>query len=235
MTESCSGIRGSLSAIDWYVVPNTTVLPGTNNELSGEWFPQRNRIVVAGAMQHAGALIRHEMLHALLRETGHRRDEFLERCGGVVDCIETCIRDAGPPPSPPEGTPTVFPDALDVAVQIEPTAPGSATFGGYFTLTVTAHNPASHDVVVVLPPSGDSGPAFSFAFALDQHGSSTFGNYRAYDAEVTHLSARETRRQVFDFHVGSDPTNGGLPPGAYTANGSFGDSPAAPVAFTLSP
>ena len=235
MTESCSGIQGALANIEWYMVPNTDVLPGTN-DLSGEWFPQRNRIVLAASSQHAGGLVRHEMLHALLQDAGHVREEFLGRCGGVVDCVEACIRDAGPPTTPPAGTPTVSTDALDVAIQINPASPGSAVSGGYFTLTVTARNPASHDIVVALPKSGDSGPSLTFVLTVALNSTQrSSGNYRAYDPGVTRFAAGETKRQVFDFHVGSDATFGGLLPGMYTAFASFGNTPAQPVAFTLNP
>jgi len=153
-----------------------------------------------------------------------------------VDCIDTCVLEAGPPPTPPAGTPTVSTDALEVSIQLDPPSPDSASFAGYFTLTVSAHNAANHDVLVELPPSGDAGPSLTFVLTVARGSAQRVsGNYRAYDAGMTHFGANETKRQVFDFHLGSDVSDGGLPSGAYTAYATFGDSPAQPIEFTLGP
>ncbi|HEX6533579.1 MAG TPA: hypothetical protein VF041_03225 [Gemmatimonadaceae bacterium] len=126
--------------------------------MSGYWSPVGNRIVLAERAMMAGPLVRHEMLHALVRLPGHPRNEFLERCGGVVVCVDDCITAAGPPPVPSAGTPRVGSDALSLSVEVNPPLPDGATHGGYFTITVLAHDPADHAVVVELLPSGDAGP-----------------------------------------------------------------------------
>lgn len=234
MTEACSGLRGSLADIDWYVVPNSAYIPGDSRELGGEWYEQGNRIVVASGDQFDGSLVRHEMLHALTR-ANHTRLQFLERCGGVVVCVDACIKDSGPPPAPPPGTPHVSPGAIEVDVDVQPAAPSGEEYGGYFTIVVTAHNPAAHAVIVDLPPSDDDGPSETFAFSV-RSGPQSSGYYdRAYDAEVTYFAAGETKRHVFDLHLEDDQGHGGLAPGTYTANGAYGAHGGAPMTVTLAP
>ena len=234
MTEACSGLRGSLADVDWYVVPNATYIPGSSRELGGEWYERGNRIIVASGDQFDGSLVRHEMLHALTR-ANHTRLQFLERCGGVVMCVDTCITDSGPPPTPPAGTPHVSPSDIDVDVDIEPATPSGGQFGGYFTIVVTARNPATHAVVVDLPASGDDGPSETFTFSM-RSGSQSSGYYdRAYDADDLDFAAGETKRDVFDLHLARDPVQGGLAAGTYTANGAYGEHGSAPKTVTLSP
>lgn len=231
MTESCSGLRGSLADVNWFVVPGVTSFPG---DLGGLWYEQGNRIVLTGVEQLDGALVRHEMLHALVRAVNHPRIEFLERCAGTVSCEYECIKDADPAPKPASGTPVVSPSALEIAVEVKPSRPNGTVDGGYFTLVVTTHNPASHAVVVALPPSGDAGPSGSFSYTM-RGGTSYIHHDRAYDSEATLFAAGETRRDVFDLHVGSDAEFGGLLPGNYTAEGSYGDFAGAPISFTVVP
>jgi hypothetical protein len=235
MTESCSQLRGSLAAIDWSFVPGAAVLPGDDRELGGEWFEQGNRIVLAGGEVADGSLVRHEMLHALVRASNHPRFEFLERCAGIVACSGRCLSDGGAPPIPPNGTPIVSPSVLNIDVEVQPAAPSSANFSGYFTVVVTAHNPSDHAVVVQLPPSGDAGPSISFSFSVRSSSAGTSSSDRAYDSEVTFFTAGETKREAFDLHLGGDREHGGLEPGAYTAAGSFGDFVSRQISFTLSP
>ncbi|MBA2685766.1 MAG: hypothetical protein H0U66_14875 [Gemmatimonadaceae bacterium] len=232
MTESCSGLRGSLADVNWFVVPGVTSFPG---DLGGFWYEQDNRIVLTGTEQFDGALVRHEMLHALVRAVNHPRIEFLERCAGTVTCAYDCVKDSEPAPIPPAGTPLVSPSALEIAVEIKPSTPKGGADGGYFTLVVTAHNPESHAVVVVLPPSGDDGPSGSFSYTVGQGSSYIRYDDRAYDSEATLFAAGETKRDVFDLHVGSDAEFGGLLPGTYTAAGSYGSFGSPPISFTIEP
>ena len=110
LTKACSGGNGNLADIRWFVVPGATTIHDGNADVNGFWSEDGNRIVLAEHSQLTGSLVRHEMLHALTRRSGHSRSDFLEKCGGTVACIEQCIRDAGPAPRPPAGTPEVPPD-----------------------------------------------------------------------------------------------------------------------------
>jgi hypothetical protein len=84
-TEACSGIKGSLDAIQFYKVPNASTIPdNTYGEVAAYWSPASNRIVLADFYEMQGQLVRHEMLHALLRVSGHPSEYFQGRCADVV-------------------------------------------------------------------------------------------------------------------------------------------------------
>jgi hypothetical protein len=235
MTESCSGIQGALADVEWYVVPNTTVLPGTAGELNGEWFPQRNRIVLASADQHDGEIVRHEMLHALLQAPAHPRSQFLERCAGIVVCADACMHDAGPAPLPPAGTPLVQASALEIDIGLQPSPARASEFDGHFELMVTAHNPANYAVVVQLPPYGDGNLGVSFSYLMGSDSANVVGTfYLAYDPEATFFQAGETKRQTFDLQNGN-PADGNYAPGSYVAYGVFGNHSSPLRTITLSP
>src|SRR5512140_245269 len=82
MTASCAGVTGSLSKVSWYVVPGVTEFQLKGQTVSGYWTQGSNSIVVADSSRLDGSVIRHEMLHALIRGTGHPRSAFLEKCAG---------------------------------------------------------------------------------------------------------------------------------------------------------
>ena len=106
-----------------------------------------------------GSLIRHEMLHALTRNAGHPRAAFLRGCGGVVVCDQRCIAEAGSLPPLDASVPRVGSDLLEVDVVVTPQTPSLATYGGWFTMTITARNPWNNPIAVRLTPAGDGGPA----------------------------------------------------------------------------
>lgn len=236
MVESCSARTAPFERVSWYVIPGAAQLSATQPDVQGEWFPDGNRIVLAGKFQLAGPLVRHEMLHALLgaHASDHPRDEFLGRCGGVVVCEGECLKDAGVPTSPPEGTPVVPPDSLDLGAEITPAAPSASAAGGYFALTLTARNPTSHAMLVLLRSSA---PLFvrpvTFSYLLAVGSLSVQNNVRVMDASEVLFAPGETKRQVFDFHVGDDATTGGLPVGDARVVGAFG-SHAMATAFHFS-
>jgi len=137
MAEACSGRTGSLSDVKWYAVPGTETISDGHDEVSGYWSSSDNRIVLVESGKFNGTLVRHEMLHALLRVGGHPRSQFVERCGGVVDCTGACLGDAGAPPTPAVGTVNVPPDSLELGIELQPATPGVNTYDGYFTIAVT--------------------------------------------------------------------------------------------------
>jgi hypothetical protein len=218
MTQECSGRRASLSAVRWYVVPGAQTVAIDGERYEGYWSPIGNSIVVAEATMLDGALVRHEMLHALLGDGAHAREQFLERCGGVVECNERCVADAGPLPPLDASVPRVGPDVLEVDVAVSPQAPSPARHGGYFTMTVTVRNPWPNQVVVRLPPSGDGGPSVTYQYEFVRGGGAGVFSDRALDDGVTRFAAGETKRRVYDFHIigeGEASADGGLQPGTY--------------------
>jgi len=85
LTEECSGITRSLDAVQFYRIPNASTIPdNTYGEVAAYWSPASNRIVLADFYEMQPQLVRHEMLHALLRVSGHPPEYFQGRCAGVV-------------------------------------------------------------------------------------------------------------------------------------------------------
>jgi hypothetical protein len=149
--------------------------------VSGYWSRVSNRVVLAEKAMMDGALVRHEMLHALEHDIGHSRRAYLQRCGGVVVCITSCLREAGSAPLPGAWLARVPPDSMLIDVQVNPLEPGSATDGGNFRLTVTVRNPRRDSVVVLLPSSGDGAPPESFSFVLKSDLLGLWYEERAWD------------------------------------------------------
>jgi hypothetical protein len=254
MVESCSGFNRSLADVEWYSAPGRLTNPNNGEEaVEGYYSRASNRIVLRMNDTIAGGTVRHEMLHALLRVGSHPRSAFLQSCGGVVDCGEDCMRDAGPVTTPDAAMPRVAPSKLEVSSAVSPASPGSSIDGGLFTFTVTVRNPFAYPVVAVLPPRRLGGPAISYPYdirAIDGGGSG--GGDLALDSAITYFAAGETKRDVFDFTVapiGFVP-NGfsswpGFPgmgidgiafnPGTYRFRGGYGDHMASDLNVVLNP
>jgi hypothetical protein len=236
LTEACSGLRGDLAAITWYDVPGAESIPAAHGQTQqGEWRSSGNRIVLAGNARLEGDLVRHEMLHALLRLGAHPRQSFVGRCGNVVVCTGRCLAEAGPAPPPDPAAVLVDPAALDVHVELDPAQPGVRVNGGHFIMWVVARNPSDQPVRVVLPPSGDSGPSVSFSYRLGGDRGTTEYDFRAEAPEVTRFAPREAKRFAFDFVVAGGGTRYDIAPGTYLFAGTYGgvwaaDAPVATVA-----
>ncbi len=227
MVESCSGRTGRMEGVAWYVVPGSTLIhaPGRDEMVRGYHSLRSNRVVLAGLLQHAGPVVRHEMLHALLRAGGHPREQFLGRCAGVVECHDDCLAGARPLPPADAGVPRVTPSALDVALEIDPATPSPWTEEGLFSLVVKATNRAPHPVVVVLPPRPLGGPPETFSYEVVADGFGVSASRVLDDPSLTRFAAGETKRQVFDFVLGSQlPWQAAveLRPGLYDFRGAFG-------------
>jgi hypothetical protein len=223
LTEECSGSSGSFAGISWYRVPGVDAIPlGDGTSVNARWDASENRIILAGDTEFAGDLVRHEMLHALLRAGGHPRNAFIARCGGVVVCIEECITEAGPAPQPDPAAQVVAPSALDIGVEVTPGAPSSSVNDGEFMMVVTARNSSASPVIVQLPPSGDAGPSVSFSFQIVGKSGSTSYDERAEVPEVTRFAPLEAKRFIFDFHIGQGETAYYQSPGTFQFKGAYG-------------
>jgi len=247
MVESCSGLSASLENIQWYSTTSLLRDPNDNDEaIAGYWSLASNRIVLYTNDTIAGAIVRHEMLHALIRSAGHPRWAFLQACGGVVACLEACVRDAGPAASPDPGTPTIAPSELEVTSALSPATPSSLLNEGLATFTISVHNPFSHPVVVSLPSGAGSVP-FSYGYAMrESSGSGMSNGDLALDIGVTYFAAGETKRDVIDFFViapdfpsyqggpglGENPI--ALPVGTYSFQGDYGGKAAPTLSVVLS-
>lgn len=224
LTEECSGSSGRFADVNWYRVQGVDAIPlGDGTSVNARWDAYGNRIILAGDTEFAGDLVRHEMLHALLRVGGHPRYAFIARCGGVVVCTEECITEAGPASQPDPAAQAVAPSALEIGVEVTPAAPSSSVNDGEFMMVVTARNPSASPVIVQLPPPGDAGPSASFGFQIvGISGSSTSYDMRAEVPEVTRFAPSETKRFIFDFHIGQEDTRYYQSPGTFQFKGSYG-------------
>jgi hypothetical protein len=224
LTQHCSGRNGSFDAISWYILPDARTLPGTH-ELNGAWFAAGNRIIISGADDGvaAGDLVRHEMLHAILKSGAHPRDVFVGRCGGVVACIEDCLTGGGPPSPPNSAARRVSSGALQVTADVVPRAPSSTTWDGYFMMLVSARNAANYPVVVQMPESGaEAQPAAGFSFDIrNARGAGMSYDMPANAPEITRFAPGERKQFVFDFHNISGPSRYDVAPGTWTFKGAY--------------
>lgn len=224
LTEQCSGLTGDFAAVSWYRVPGVADIPlGDGTLAAGEWDERANRIVLAGDEELAGDLVRHEMLHALLRAPGHPRAAFISRCRGTVVCTQLCIKDAGPAPQPNPTAISVSPSALQIGVEVSPIAPGSSVNDGNFMMVITARNPLSSPVIVQLRASGDVSPPVGFSYDLVSGSRGWSYDMRAEVPEDTWFAPSEEKHFIFDFHIGSGDSRYEKPPGTYRFNGAYGD------------
>jgi hypothetical protein len=77
-TEACSGLTGDFDRVEWLVVPG----PGfkcSSGQCAGHW-ESDHRIFLASDWQRNEMVVRHEMLHDLLRRSGHPSPPFGEGC-----------------------------------------------------------------------------------------------------------------------------------------------------------
>ncbi len=221
---------GALAAIRWYQVPGARTVD-SKGEVGGYWSRNANRIVLGEKVVLDGGVVRHEMLHALLREPGHRAEEFLGRCGGIVACEEACARDAGPTAAPANAV-AVTAESLEVRVVLDPAIPRSTVDAGSFAVTVTARNPSAKAVIVSLPTG-----ATSWVFWFDVRGIEgglMDGVFEWHSSSVT-FQPLETKRQVFDFSIGNSFLERRPPPGRYQLRGGYGPNAAAAIVADIGP
>lgn len=224
IVEGCSGVSRDFGAVRFYVVPGQATLTAGGETANAYWFSSGDRIVVAGPNEFEGPVLRHEMLHALLGTSagghGHPHEYFVQRCGGIVHCVSTCLTDDGPLPLPNRSAPAVPPSVLDVSVSVQPAPFDPAQYGGWMAVMVTARNPLAHAVWVPLPVEG--GAPSTFGFAID--GSAI--DVAAADTTSIPFAAGETQRQLFDVHV--EPGVVDLAPGSYDLRGFFASDTSGP-------
>jgi hypothetical protein len=202
LTERCSGRVGDLSKIHWYVVPGADVI-GASGAL-GQENSLIDRIVLAWNSVDSGPVVRHEMLHALIRTRGHPVEYFQQKCGDVVDCASRCLDDGGSPPTGDVTGPIVELEDVDIRSYTEPTVPSIALDTGWFALTVEISNPNSFPVRVHLQPvypGVDAAATFGYRGVLCNTTLETIP--RRYDRSDTLLvmEPNEIRRRVFDLRV----------------------------------
>jgi hypothetical protein len=233
MTRACSGLDGSLGAVTWYKTTAQQFDPRTGEPVVGRWTPGSNRIVMSADAVLLGGSVRHEMLHALLNKSGHPRSEFLGDCGGTVDCLQACILDAGAYPQPPQAPVHVRADAMEISLDIEPRNPTTAQDGGFFTITVIAHNPSS-SWATVAPVSAATDTTRTFSTLVTGTEGRTDA-VTAIDPSQRVFAPGESKRLVFDYRMGDDAFSRQLPPGSYTVRGAYSDFWTGDSTFVIGP
>lgn len=238
MTQACSGLTGSLGGVTWFKTDQTLRDPHSGESIAGYWNSDNNSIVLTAVVVLDGGSVRHEMLHALLRKSGHPRNQFLGGCLGTVNCEGPCITDAGPYPQPPETPIKVTGDSLDISVDIEPRNPDSGGGGGFFSITVLVHNLSTHWVTVpspVSPISPDANGAHTFEFDVRGPAGAISGGEVRHDPSESIFAPGETKKHVFDFSTGDNFIARQLPPGSYTVHGGYADYLSGDSTFVIGP
>ena len=208
-TTACSGITRPFDSVGWYVVPGAYMFPTPTGEADGQYQQARNRIVLAEQSVGDGMVVRHEMLHALLRGTdGHPAPYFQHRCGGFVACDGSCARE--PDPLAVTGSVTAaVPSDLELGLRYLPASGLLGPTGGWYMVVVSARNPLAQPVRVTFPLYGSLSPTFGYSDQCEQK------THYATAASIT-FAAGETRYQTFDMQwcrAGS---------GSITGRGSLG-------------
>jgi hypothetical protein len=233
LTEACSGLTGDFSRVSWYRVPNSKTVPYREGVLAeGLWQSGSNRIILGGDNVEKGDIVRHEMLHALVHGGGHPRAMFIGRCRGTVVCGGPCITDGSPAPPPDQYAKPVSLEWLRVGIEIVPAAPGGRVNGGDFMMIILAKNPSQRPIIVQLPPSGDGGPSVTFSYDIAGR------RYwlRAEVPEDSEFAPFETKRMIFDFHVGAGRTRYDVTPGVFWFDAAYSTVGAAsPLVVRVSP
>ena len=227
MTAECSGSRQSIESVEWFVVPGVTVFWYQGNLTSGFWSGAGNRIVLAEGAVDDGAVVRHEMLHALQPAAGHSR-AFVRQCGGLVICLSACREAAGRAPLVSHALRRVDAGAMQVEVAFDPPGQGSAT-DDHLTFTVTAHNPSADSVVVDL-----ASRATMFRIELTSATDTIRNAVPSWEASEMVFGPGETRRAVFDFRASSVFGGFRAIEGTVAMRGGFGAQWSAPKSITVS-
>ncbi len=187
--ESCSGTTADFAAVRWY---RTSGRVGGDGDAIGAWWPDGNRIVLNEDYTNDESLVRHEMLHAILRR-GRHDPVFSGSCADIVTCYGKCAAEAGSRPTGPSATsPIIQPSALIVSAEL---IPPTESDSGWTTLIVTATNPHPYAVWVDL----DARPGIQFDCYFDT--SFRCGGRNYLPEEDGPFGANETRREAAVFRL----------------------------------
>ena len=197
LAETCSGLKRDFSEIRWLSDPSSAVRTqaGSADTVVGEWFDATSSIVLARDYLANAAVVRHEMLHALLRSSGHPAVPFRDGCAGYVVCDGACARSVGALTGAGAGAPRLPVDSLIVTQRLFPERISFVRDKeGWFALVVEVSNPKPYPVWARLrafPGRPNVSATFGYATAAGSQQSEVTGDSMSF-------AARETKRMVFD-------------------------------------
>lgn len=213
LVERCATLDASFDEVRWYVATRVNLWDPT---VKAVWLEDGNRIVLGKDVVTDGRVVRHEILHALLRRSGHPPEYFAGACAALVACEFSCA-----PPEAQRGVPQsarlIPPSMLDVTMRLEPAQPSRQIDGGWFRLAVTATNPLPEAVWVSIPGLD----TFSFSEATQ----APAGHPPHEDHGITRAVPAVERRWAFHPGEARSTTFDVLwPAGSYNVRISFGDT-----------
>ena len=142
VVEECSGGRASYDEVSWYTAPHSD-LEVRGEPAFGAWFEQGNRIALASGTTKNPSLVRHEMLHAILRAGGHPSEYFQQKCADEVVCGRECVAAVSR-----DQAREVTRQTLHVYARSFPETPSLTAQEGKVTIVVHVRNPSNEAVFV---------------------------------------------------------------------------------------
>lgn len=192
LTSQCSGVARSFDDVQWYLVPGVSSFPTDQGDLGGAYYRAQNRIVLAEQASSTGGVVRHEMLHALLRiADAHPATYFQRRCAGIVNCDGPCAQVIDPARSDTAAI-RVAPAELSLDLTLYPVNGRLRDSGGWYVAVASGTNRRAVPVRVALPPKG-VGQYLSFAYTDDCWTVTHLSTSSSID-----LAPGETRYHAFD-------------------------------------
>jgi hypothetical protein len=77
-TQACSGLSGNFDRVEWMIVPGES-FTCSSGQCVGHWDPGHKIFLAADWSMHE-MVVRHEMLHDLMRRSGHPSPPFGNGC-----------------------------------------------------------------------------------------------------------------------------------------------------------
>jgi len=222
VVESCSGRKASFDAVSWFRVP-AGHLEVRGESALGAWFVSGNRIALADGFRNQAYLVRHEMLHSILRDGSHPKEYFQGACADEVICGRECKTSSALP-----GAIELSLDALEVDASLFPLEPSLGRDGGQATVVVTVRNPNEANAYV--PAQSFSAARCAVGFLMESVPELARAEldcrYLDYmDDGRIYFRPGESRRLVFEVDLRT-PTYGGapFPAGRVTVSAIFADN-----------
>ena len=202
VVERCSGYSADFAAVTWHRVPIGEGLTVRGESAAGAWFASGNAIAIGDGWRTVGSLVRHEILHAILRTGTHPREYFREACGDEVMCGRDCLGAVVLANAIPLAI-----EQLNVDATLFPRYPSLGRDDGYAAVVVRVRNPYhvnafvnAHRFSQATCPVGFVITSLSDAQRHDEDCRAL--RYNASDARV-YFKPGEMRHLVFDLNLRS--------------------------------